>query len=358
MTRAFDYLYQSHDCLMLAMDRPPEPIDFKAITDFIINFLNLNPEGDPLFPFFTAEDPNWADLETSGTGADLFQTIRTKSGSYVICGVNNHLVLSSDGKHWGGVDQDSGLGSRDDIRGMAYKTSNNKIITVDQLGRTYSSTDNGVTWTAELDSARTPPWHLRYFAQAGEDRWVFPTSADVLVWSDDDFATQNEQTIDGGVNDWNDIGFNGSLWVVVGAAGRLYTSPDFTTWTARTSGASTELWAVQWSARLGIWVAQSSTEPIVSADGITWHDPRARVVVTDTPADLIWTGNNFWALQGRQIHRSLDGEHWINQFHEPTGQGRELNRIWISPGDDQFIFSGDDDAILTMGFRTEFADVL
>jgi len=66
------------------------------------------------------------------------------------------------------------------------------------------------------------------------------------------------------------------LWVAVGDGGAIETSPDGTTWTARTSGTSTALNSVSYAANgrghgLGLWCAVGEDGTILSSpDGITW----------------------------------------------------------------------------------------
>lgn len=62
-----------------------------------------------------------------------------------------------------------------------------------------------------------------------------------------------------------------ALYVVVGEAGRIFTSPDGITWTARTSGTASDLIFVAYDARAGVVVAVASDRTVRrSADGITW----------------------------------------------------------------------------------------
>lgn len=359
-TRYYDLLYQHHDCIM-AMMEPPAPPDFSVILAFVVNFLNQLPSRDEFFKFMTFEDP--ANDIVAAVTSDLDEIIRTKTGAYCIAGNRNVAILGTDGKHWDAVEMDSSLATPTTSAGMAYKAQNNKLAHADGVGRVYTSVNNGVTWTARIDSIRTPN-QMRYFGMRGEDRWVFPTTSDRVVHSSNDWVTSNEQVIDVGVQQWHDIAFGAfagtPIWVVIGDGGRLYSSTDFSTWTSRTSGTSDPLIRIKWWDKKGIFVAMGTTAVIISTDGITWRDARMPVIqLTNTlPIALYLTGNNLWATKGTQIHRTIDGDHWVDQFHEPATQGQDNIKLWASPNDDRFICTGSDDKLHTLGFRSFFTDVL
>lgn len=75
---------------------------------------------------------------------------------------------------------------------------------------------------------------------------------------------------------YRDIAWNGSIFVAVGSAGVIITSPDGVTWTPRTSGTAYNLVGVCWASGIGLFVACGSdsgglnTEIRTSPDGITW----------------------------------------------------------------------------------------
>lgn len=73
----------------------------------------------------------------------------------------------------------------------------------------------------------------------------------------------------GTANNLKGVVFGAGLFVAVGAAGTVITSPDGITWTSRTSGTANALNAVTWSGSSFIAVGASGTI-ISSTDGITW----------------------------------------------------------------------------------------
>ena len=68
------------------------------------------------------------------------------------------------------------------------------------------------------------------------------------------------------------------LFVVVGATGKILTSPDGITWTSQTGGVSVTLQGVTYSEPLGLFVAVGAVGTILtSLDGITWTSQTSEV---------------------------------------------------------------------------------
>jgi hypothetical protein len=68
---------------------------------------------------------------------------------------------------------------------------------------------------------------------------------------------------------FNAVAWSGTQFLAVGTVGNVFTSPDGTTWTPRTSGVSTELTGVKWVDTRFI-VSGTGGVIITSPDGITW----------------------------------------------------------------------------------------
>lgn len=85
--------------------------------------------------------------------------------------------------------------------------------------------------------------------------------------------------------------WSGSLAVVVGAGGTIWTSSDLDTWTARTSGTAAILYDVTYSTALGLFVACGAAGTLLtSPDGVTWTprvsgvpDPLYAITCTTEP---------------------------------------------------------------------------
>ena len=143
-----------------------------------------------------------------------------------------------------------------------------RVVANTQLAMAHYSTDSGATWTA----AATPPAAALYALAAGGGRVVgIHFSAANTRYSTDGNTWSNGGALPTSAN--VAIAYGAGLFVVVGNAGAIATSPDSTTWTSRTSGVSANLTHVIFTGTKFVAVGQASgTIPVVltSPDGITW----------------------------------------------------------------------------------------
>jgi len=128
-----------------------------------------------------------------------------------------------------------------------------------------------------------------------------------------------------GANAISDIAYYNGLWVVVGANGAIATSTDFQTWTARTSGTSVSLDAVQYvsASNFSGFVAAGSTVVLYSHDGISWVSASNPMVALQRPRDivtiagrvLICSSYSDFAFYTRvQVISSTDGASWTTSL--------------------------------------------
>lgn len=109
------------------------------------------------------------------------------------------------------------------------------------------------------------------------------------------------------------------LWVAVGSAGKIATSPDFRVWTLRTAPVAVDFGSVCWAPQLGMLVAVAfggtGNRLATSTNGVTWT---AHATVDDTvgwnavcwspeKALFVAVANN-WA--GKACMTSTDGVNW------------------------------------------------
>lgn len=83
-----------------------------------------------------------------------------------------------------------------------------------------------------------------------------------------------------------------SLWIAVGNAGTVLTSPDGATWTSRTSGATADIWRVRYSTTVGVVaVANAATNNyLTSTNGTTWN--AATLSTAFSPRGIALNGTN------------------------------------------------------------------
>jgi hypothetical protein len=117
------------------------------------------------------------------------------------------------------------------------------------------------------------------------------TSPDGITWT--------ARTSGFGANSIESVFFGNSLWVAVGANGTITTSPDGITWTARTSNMSTNT-IVDVKYANSIWVAVggggggTNTGGITySTDGITWTRKSQTPTISASYRAVIYNGTNW-----------------------------------------------------------------
>lgn len=98
--------------------------------------------------------------------------------------------------------------------------------------------------------------------------WVFGDAAARIGYSRDGYG----YTLISGVLSAGSVfgvAFGNGLYIAVGTGGRISTSPDLTTWTARTSGTANALYGAAYAFGK-YWAVGAAATVISSTDGITW----------------------------------------------------------------------------------------
>ena len=125
-------------------------------------------------------------------------------------------------------------------------------------------------------------------------------------------------------------------YIVVGATGQAYTSPDAVIWTSRPTGSSATLYDVAWGS--GLYVAVGSSGQLrTSPDGLTWTSRNSKVS-TDLMS-VAWiapssTASGQWMAvgMGGAITTSPNGVDWTKQTSGLETAGTFLLGIaWANP---------------------------
>lgn len=173
-----------------------------------------------------------------------------------------------------------------------------------------SSTD-GVNWTVNTAAGPYTGFATKY--GASQSRWIMVGSAPVpskvqtstngTTWANVASATILA------TDSFYDVAFGNNLWVIVGMGGRILTSPNGTTWTARTSGVTTNFPACNFGN--GLFIVNGATGVFhTSTDGITWTQRSLPVATRNlgnthySPELGIWASAHGWT--------STDGINWTS----------------------------------------------
>jgi len=132
----------------------------------------------------------------------------------------------------------------------------------------------GLIWENETTNPRTLGYQVRDLAcDNNGKRIAIEGNSLVMVMISTALNTWNTQATASSVV-WGcvDHDHDGGLWAVAGASGTINTSPNGTTWTARTSGVSGTIVAMKHNNDTDDpkWVGLTTTQVVWSSDGITW----------------------------------------------------------------------------------------
>lgn len=283
---------------------------------------------------------------------DQISGIAYVNGMYVVYGIEEsvpntsfyaRINTSTDGVNWTSYRSSATIAIRN-IAGITYANSMWQIFG-GGFGRSYSST-NLTTWTARLNY--TPPNGASYtftsglitdFATSGVTTVVVGYMSafsdttgnfigdETMYFKTDNGTTWTSGSIVGGVtvggDGWRPTGvaFGNSTWVAVGTTGKIYSSTDGLTWTARTSGTTGDIANIAFAN--GIFVAerftssntQGSVQMLTSTNGINWSIVEPPVIESD---DVLYLSNGAPALDTKPVYALSK---WLVSDYQSTDNG-------------------------------------
>ncbi|MGG4146051.1 S-layer homology domain-containing protein [Paenibacillus algorifonticola] len=213
----------------------------------------------------------------------------------------------------------------------------------------YASTalDN---WAARTSGSTDTMYGVAYgngVFVAGGDKIV--TSTDGVTWS--------TVTSPPGFSFLASVSYGGGLFIGVGWSGNLFTSPDGTTWTGRTSGTSSVLRDAVYGNNLYVVVGDNGYI-LTSTDGATWT---SRASSTSYALNRITYGNGKYMAVGDQgtIVTSTDGINWASSTSGTTNQlygAAYGNGVFVATGYEELILTSADGVTWTQRQRIPGTD--
>lgn len=259
---------------------------------------------------------------TSNMGTSLLTSCVWSGSQFIAVGGSTNITKSTDGATW---TAQTGVFVSATYYGIAHNGS--LFVVVGQGGRIYTSPD-GTTWTLRTSGTTNT---LRAVVWTGSS-WIV-TSDNGRIFTSTDGTTWTEQTSNNRTG-LRAVSSSGTSHIAVGY-GEILVSTNLTTWTARATGFTGEVYYDSTSGYVfagdgnGVNITPGSLGIMRSADGITWE----RLPVTASPDDMydtMWrftrTGSTLWGFSeaGDYLVKSTDnGATWsgkyLNSYNTPRG---------------------------------------
>lgn len=175
----------------------------------------------------------------------------------------------------------------------------------------------------------------------------------ILAFTSDEEAPVAQ--VSGTTEELNNVTFGGGgsdagLFVVVGAAGAILTSPDAIHWTGRKSPTPVSLYGVAYGNNEFVAVGGNDVAAVGviltgTPDGTTWTQQPVSGSLTESLTGVIYAGGQFVAVGNNQVMTSPDSITWNALPTEPSGiTGPTVDLFNTAYGNDLFVTVGTYDA--------------
>lgn len=208
---------------------------------------------------------NW-DQKTSGTSENLVD-IAYGNGVWCAIAQNKTTCISSDADTWTNGTLGSGIGVA-----LCIAYGDGLFVVGGHDGLNYDSIVNSadaVTWS----SSKTPGTAGPVYAITYSGSMFLAISSGSSSFNVGFRSTDGESwtsAVTGASVTWKDIASDGSLFVMVGDAGNIWTTTNGTTFTQRSSGTTNNLLGVDWAADGGWILVGAGGVARISTNGTSW----------------------------------------------------------------------------------------
>ena len=251
-----------------------------STTTTSVKFLAVGASGTLL----TSSDGTTWTSRTSGTTNDLRSVAYDGSSTIVAVGFSGTILTSSDGITW--TSRDSGTSN--DINNVTYKDA---FVAVGDNGTLLVSTD-GITWTDQTSGCGMT-----------EDMWDVHLTGSIgviigdngSIYSSTDKGSSCTKRTSGTTVEFNELLYGDSTFVAAGDNGTILTSSNGTSWTSRSSSTTNNLYG-------GVYTDSASDGNknfiLVGASGKVLSSNSTYTSWTPIDLSSISTGNLFGIARG------------------------------------------------------------
>jgi hypothetical protein len=268
-------------------------------------------------------------------GNNLITVVFTGS-QYLAAGINGTIMASVDGVNW--EQRESGV-----TRNLSSAVCTDSLIVIAGDGEVITSPD-GINWkSVAIDACISDIcWSGKMLVAVGTKGFggYIASSENAITWTERYDGVKSKDKIDP-VDYYHSVTWTGTMFVAVGALGRVRNSQDGITWSEETwagtrknanSNENQSLTSVT-QFKDFIYAGTSGGDIMTSTDSLVWKVHQKFNYKID---EICRTGNLLMALQGGIVIFSSDGENWENATIFRNGSAYSV--VW---GDSQFVAVGE-----------------
>lgn len=220
---------------------------------------------DTGYIYFSSDGETWTQATTKAA-TTLYNLVYAGTAWVAVGDVATSATIytSADADTW--TRRTSGITTW--LYGVSYNAGSGRLIAIGQNGVMRYSDNAGATWAGLTAPLATNSRGIAF----GNGRWVAVYDSGALRYSDNDGATWSSGS-GGGSSFFNAIRYVNGTWIALANSGGIFTSTDGATFTQQTSGVTTALVGVAWDGYKYVVTGGTGTSVatiLTSPDLTTW----------------------------------------------------------------------------------------